>query len=255
MAKRTNKTKALNSVILYTGPSMLDGSPIVVIATGLDKARKSANNKTGAMVQTWILRQDIDPRAAANNGSDSSICGDCQLRGTIENGKNKNRSCYVTLWQAPRNIYATYLRGKYSDKWDSATFAGLKFRLGSYGDPAAVPLYVWERALALTAGHTGYTHQWRIAPELAAYCMASADSEADRIQARMLGFRTFRVRRISDAVLPKEVTCPASKEAGHKTQCDACLACGGNTAKAKADIVIAVHGSAPLRKNFNKRAA
>jgi hypothetical protein len=244
--------KAISSVVLYRGPSMLDGSPIIAIATCLNRAR---NSKTGSMVQTWIIREDMTPQQAANNGADSAICGKCEHRGIIENGKNKNRTCYVNLWQAPRSVYATYHSGKYGDQWNSSTFAGLKLRLGSYGDPAAVPLYVWERALALTAGHTGYTHAWRNAPELAAYCMASCDSEADHVQAQFLGFRTFRVRRSIDAVLPREVTCPASKEAGHKTQCDRCLACGGLGAKAKADIVIAVHGAAALQRGFERRAA
>ena len=39
-----------NGVILYEGPSMLDGAPIVVIATGIRTG--STNVKTGAMIQT-----------------------------------------------------------------------------------------------------------------------------------------------------------------------------------------------------------
>ena len=43
-------------LVLYEGPSEIDGKPIVCIAT-LD----SRNRKTGNMVQTWILRQDVSP--------------------------------------------------------------------------------------------------------------------------------------------------------------------------------------------------
>ena len=39
-----------NGRILYEGPSMLDGAPIVVIATGF--AERTANAKTGSMIQT-----------------------------------------------------------------------------------------------------------------------------------------------------------------------------------------------------------
>lgn len=46
----------LKSSILYRGPSLLDGQPIVAIAIV-----KSDNAKTGNMVQTYILREDIDP--------------------------------------------------------------------------------------------------------------------------------------------------------------------------------------------------
>jgi hypothetical protein len=38
-----------NGAILYRGPSLLDGAPIVAIVTGL--ASTSANAKTGAMLQ------------------------------------------------------------------------------------------------------------------------------------------------------------------------------------------------------------
>jgi hypothetical protein len=245
----------VQNVILYRGPSMLDGKPIIVIATGLDKARKSSNGKTGAMVQTWIMREDISPKDAVNSGNDASVCGDCMHRGVVVNGKNKGRSCYVTIWQAPRNVWQSYHRGIYSAQWDSNTFAGLLVRLGSYGDPAAVPFWVWEKALAQSAGHTGYTHQWRRAPELAAYCMASCDSEGDRVQAKFLGFRTFRVRPLDEPSLPREVTCGASKEMGYRTACDKCKACGGTSAKAKADIVISVHGAKALQNNYMARAA
>lgn len=48
-----------NGFVLYEGPSVLDGAPIVAIATMSTK-----NAKTGAMVQTWILRANMAPLAA-----------------------------------------------------------------------------------------------------------------------------------------------------------------------------------------------
>ena len=70
--------KKPSGVILYQGPSLLDGAPIVVIATGLEN---SSNNKTGNMIQTHILCADMLPVAAIQEGKDSSICGDCVHRG------------------------------------------------------------------------------------------------------------------------------------------------------------------------------
>lgn len=61
--------------------------------------------------------------------------------------------------------------------------------MSAYGDPAALPEAVVEACLAKASGHTGYTHQWRRAPWLAAWLMASADTPAERIMAHMLGFR------------------------------------------------------------------
>ena len=43
-------------VILYSGPSRIDNEPIVVIATF-----DSDNEKTGKMIQTWIIRRDLSP--------------------------------------------------------------------------------------------------------------------------------------------------------------------------------------------------
>lgn len=234
----------VNGVVLYRGPSMLDGSPIICIATGL--AKRSKNGKTGALVQTYILREDMSPIAAVRLGADDAICGNCAARGILHDGKLIDRWCYVNHSQAPYEIWKSYHRGIYPAQWDSATFAGRKVRAGSYGDPAAVPFHVWERVFADTIGRTGYTHQWRRFPELAAFVMASCDSEADVFAARLLGFRTFRTRFEFEPVLTGEFKCPASKEAGKRLTCTDCLACDGNAnaAKRKASPVIVAHGTA-----------
>lgn len=57
------RVPAMSGIILYRGPSMLDGSPIVCIATGIE-GKASRNGKAGEMVQTWILREDIAPHEA-----------------------------------------------------------------------------------------------------------------------------------------------------------------------------------------------
>jgi hypothetical protein len=253
----TNATP--NGLVIYRGPSMLDGAPIVVIATGLGKA--STNGKTGDLVQTWILREDISPAEAVNTGADSSICGTCPHRGTIEDGKNVGRSCYVTIFQAPRNVWETYHKGRYPDASGDMmavrkAFAGKRIRLGAYGDPAAVPLNVWERALWDAAAFTGYTHQWRdCSLGFARLVMASCDNAQDYLDAKAKGYRTFRVRAAGEALNAREVICPASKEAGVKTNCAACVACGGHGAKAKVDIAIIAHGAASKVNAFNARLA
>lgn len=252
----TNKPAKINGYVVYHGPSLIDGQPIIAIATGL--AKGSGNEKTGEMVQTWILREDISPTQALDTGDDASICGNCPHRGTIVNGKNKDRSCYVAVWQAPRsvweahterNIYPTATLDEMGD-----IFAGRSIRLGSYGDPAAVPQYVWDAMLSKSSGHTGYTHQWNTKGAdgkrkflgLASIVMASADSHQESVLATSLGFRVFRVTG-ADSRLDKatnEVVCPASKEMDYKTNCQSCKACGGTSAKAKVNIVITVHGAA-----------
>lgn len=217
-------------MIIYEGPSMLDGAPIVAVATGLGYA--SRNRKTGALVQIWILRADVPPVEAVRTGADASICGDCKHRGT---------SCYVTVAQAPASVWRTYKAGRYARADDVASvMRGRAVRMSAYGDPAALPGHVIDSCLEGAAGHTGYTHQWRRAPELARYLMASVDSPAERVMARMLGFRTFRVRVIGADLGRGELECLADS-AG--ITCEACQLCAGQSRPGKRDISIQVHGA------------
>jgi hypothetical protein len=228
--------KGYAGVILYEGPSMIDGAPIVVIANRIDTA--SNNGKTGAMVQTFIMRQDIAPHDALKTGDDSSICGDCTHRPA--NGG----SCYVRVFQAPLSTWKAYKRGRYlkiTPAQSTALFADRFFRLGTYGDPAAAPFQIWRAATLKTRGHNGYTHQWKRFQAFKTLCMASADSVTEATEAQAQGWRTFRVKKSHEAI-NNEVTCPASKEAGVKTSCVDCRACGGTSAKARASIVINDHG-------------
>jgi len=243
-----------NGLVLYEGPSMLDGEPIVLIATGL--VNQSNNSKTGGgLIQTWILRSDIDPITTISNCNDASICGNCPHRGQVVRdytqtmSKNVNRSCYVNVFQAPNNIYKAYKAGRYHNITGSINGATRSYflnrlvRIGSYGDPAAVPINVWQGIMHSAAGGTGYTHQWKRYPDLIKYCMASVDNEDEYHEAKRLDWRTFRIKQDTDAYMSKEIMCPASKEAGFKTTCDTCKACGGTNSKANADVAIVVHGT------------
>jgi hypothetical protein len=238
-----------NGIVFYRGPSMLDGSPIVGIAVGL--ADGSTNRKTGAMVQTYILRADVSPVDAVKSGADASICGACPHRG---DGTGKGRTCYVNVGQGPGAVYRTLRAGKYPDGMPN--LAGRVVRLGTYGDPAAIPADVWHALLTGVTARTGYTHQWRVArfAYLRAYCMASVDNEPEAIQARADGWRTFRVVLPGHmARMPSESVCPASAEAGKLLTCAQCLACGGGDRRGS--IAIAAHGGFAVMANVRKAVA
>jgi hypothetical protein len=247
----------MNGFVLYRGPSMIDGKPIVVIATGLEDG--GSNSKTGPMVQIYIMLADQNPLQAVQRGDDVSICGTCIHMGKIVTDpktgvrKNVGRSCYVTLMHGPRVVYDAFQRGVYPDVSISKArklLARKRVRLGAYGDPGAVPTTVWRNSLALVDEMTGYSHLWREYPELAEFCMASCDSEVDRMLAKALGFRTYRVRPKGEPKLNGEGHCPAGAEMGKAVQCAYCLLCGGHRSGGKADITIEAHGAGA--KNFER---
>mgnify|MGYP003142741794 CR=1 FL=1 len=252
-----------NAVVLWRGPSQIDGGPIVVIATAL--RTKSSNEKTGAMVQTYILREDVDPVHAITMDLDRSICGDCPHRaqeplyidlpaGSPEakgQPRWKTRSCYVNVGQGALGVWRAYKKGNSTlhSVEEIADFIGqrkLPVRLGTYGDPAAAPLWVWETLVAKAPRHTGYTHQWKTCdPGYRRVVMASADSMEDMAEAMDRGYRTFRVARPGVEPEANEIRCPASEEAGKKTSCASCGLCAGSFEEARKQprtVMITVHG-------------
>ena len=232
----------MKSGIIYKGQSLLDGKPVVAIATYSDR-----NTKTGKVLQTYIIRSDISPLDASKTGADFSICGDCKFKGTpTTDPKRKQavkRDCYVNLGQGPTIVYKSFLRGTYpmaDNRGDRMTLgAGRVVRLGTYGDPAAIPSWVWDQLLTSCATHLAYTHQSGFRPDIA---MQSADTKAQAVAHWNNGRRTFRViTDLGDIVKGKEILCPASKEAGRRVQCNACKLCGGNSTNSPKSIAIVQH--------------
>jgi len=224
--------------VIYRGASMLDGAPIVVVAL-----TNSSNVKTGNMVQTYILVDNgRSPVDNARDLLDASICGDCKHR------RGTGGACYVNLGQGARAVAAAIVAGNYPANILAAqnAAAGRMVRLGTYGDPAAVPANVWHTLLAKAQGRTGYTHQWqtgKASADIMALCMASADNASERAAAKAAGYRTFRVRAENEAMAAGEFICPASAEGNKRKLCTECGACDGGINSRRADPVIIAHGS------------
>lgn len=229
--------------ILYEGPSLYDGKPIVVIAT-----METRNAKTGSgMIQTWILLQDVNPIEASRTGQDSSICGNCPHMGKPsdrETGWAKERSCYVNLLHGPLGIWKAYRKGSYPKvtPYQLVNLARDRMvRVASYGDPSAVPIDIWLELVRYSKGWTAYTHAGiNPMPDL---LMTSADNLGQAQAAWLKGERTFRVvSSVNEVAKGKEVLCPASKEAGQRATCESCRLCNGSASKAKS-IAIVAHGN------------
>jgi hypothetical protein len=221
----------------------LDGSPIVVIINKIKAASKNA--KTGALVQSFIIRSDVNPVIALKTGDDAAICGHCIHRPSLA-AYTGAPPCYVNVGRSVASVYKAYKRGSYTKASPSEValyLTGLKLRIGTYGDGAAAPIHIWQQLTQFTAGHVGYSHQW-LNPSFdheawGKLVMASADTIDEAAQANLFGMRVFRVSVGVDKQMG-EASCPASAESGKKTTCENCMLCAG-TSKAAKDIVIADH--------------
>jgi hypothetical protein len=251
-------------IVIYLGPSMLDGAPIVVLASV-----GSSNVKTGPMVQTWIMRADLPPVKASHASEDSSVCGMCPRRHSL------GGDCYVQVFHAPRSVWDSWDRaGQPGENWSDpgvimplaqdALTHGL--RLGSYGDPMAVPHEVWHDLIAALQPRkvVGYTHQWRsavgpMATTLDAtawfrgHVMASCDTVGEASEARANGWRYFLAVQPGATIPERTIQCPATRDVNPLT-CDQCGACdGARTGSGKASIYLWEHGVRSVAKG--KRSA
>jgi len=242
---------------LSQGYVVFETDAIVAIATGFVKPSKNA--KTGPMIQIWILVKEEDPIAAVRSGNDHKVCFTCPYRNQeilVHPYKRKpeitqvkvERKCYVGLEKAPLAVWKCWRAGGYPTLTDYSVFRGRPVRFGAYGEPTKIPFTI-VKAIAQEAKlphpvtgkpglFTGYTHTWRnpLFQPYKEFFMAST-SDADYAEAKSAGWRAFAV---SETALQGAITCPASKEAGQRTQCFKCGLCAGNSRPAK-NITIMAH--------------
>jgi hypothetical protein len=218
-----------NGWIAYEGPSQLDGQPIVCIITG--SIKPTSNSKTGLMLQSWIIRSDIHPNEAIQSKQDKSVCGNCKFRAD----KKGHRVCYVNPMPLGQ-IYKQYKLGNY-DRTPNFNYVNA-LRIGSYGEPTAVPIKYWLSLVKASRLYTGYTQQWA-RPQFQNYkhfCMASVTCNSETVAARKLAWRTYRIRT-DDIILAGEVDCPGAYKP-QTTNCASCGLCNGSSA----NVSVKVHG-------------
>jgi hypothetical protein len=225
---------APSTVVLWRGPSPVDGAPIMAVMSGLRDA--SRNAKTGPMSQVWILREDVRPMAALATGADVSICGGCPHRMGGAYGK---RTCYVNVANAPTAVWDSVARGGVPNASENdANVYGV--RMGAYGDPALIPSHVWDAAVASRPFHTAYTHFWRsarIAGHVRGRAMASCETPEDVEKANAKGWGTFRVIGQSETPPTNGVECPATGDG--RVTCATCRKCDGTPGR---NVWIRAHG-------------
>lgn len=208
------------------------------------------------MIQSWIIRTDIRPTDAIKTGLDVSVCGACPLRPSIVSADSPR--CYVSAAHAPTSVFDAFHRGAYgASPADADTIERFinwqRVRVGSYGNPSAVPVDRWNATLRYSSGWTGYDHRWAdLDPvQWAHIVMASVETLAQAASAQSLGWRTFRVSTDAHDRAPLEVSCPASREGGYRSTCIECMLCAGTSAKTPKSVVILDHGAGWKKRLIN----
>lgn len=222
-----------NGAIAWEGNSLLDGSPIALILTGLHIP--SSNIKTGDQIQSWILPQNILPSAAVMTGEDKGTCGNCPLRRSV---------CYVQT-STLNNIWHKYRRGGYLPL-DQKMLRRInrkhqQIRITAYGEATAIPIEAWQSLFDATSSNTGFTHQWRNCDQRwQQFLMASIETPQDLAEAQGMGWRTFRPLMSEADLLPTERLC--SNYLDEDITCEDCGLCSGTSGKGDTNIANPVHG-------------
>lgn len=216
--KATKATKRASALVV-TYPSFY------LVFTALNG---STNRKTGDMVQTYLLDRDTLTSEPKVFGAKCSACP-------------MVNKCYVSRDKMSVRRALTKLLGDERTSYAHAALAdvlpllsGRKVRLGTYGDPSALPLSDLKAVVNSAQGHTGYTHFWReIDTDYSRYLMASVEDSSAELLAQGLGYRTFRVitkETTERAVSSVAVEC-LNSSAG--LTCAECLLCSGTEGKGR----------------------
>ncbi len=130
-------------------------------------------------------------------------------------------------------------------------------RLGSYGEPSAVPYQVWQSIFDALPGirWTGYTHQHRAmlfngiddSYSHWKWCqnnlMASCDSPQEAELAKSAGWRYFLAMSPGMTPPDKSIECLAERTV-NPLQCSSCGICNGSNGKSsRASVYLKEHGA------------
>jgi len=241
------------TIVLWAGPSALDGSPVMLVGSRI--ADPSQNRKTGDMLQVSIMHQDMAPIDAWRIGADGAVCPDaCGHRSKARGGRG---TCYVNkarltaTWAAAVRELA---RGRVG--FPPFLFARARVRMGMEGDPAAVPLEVIAPVLTAAGAWSMYTAAWRTLPDAwKRYAMASCDTPADAAEAIARGWRPFASSTSPDMDTAYEAAgltlCNAERPTPQT--CSACLRCNGaGKNPGRPGAYLPIHGA--IGQTFRKKA-
>jgi hypothetical protein len=174
---------APRGAVVYRGPSLIDGAPVVVVVTGLQGSSRNAKTSgSRPLAQSYVIpvamlqgitgstakgARRADYHAWTRNlkgGCDAGACGACgkrpALAAGVDAGELPTDPCYVR--NGPPEVARALVRGAYPDASPAAVAAWIAdsvaagriagVRAGAWGDPAAAPLAVHAPILDAARG-------------------------------------------------------------------------------------------------------
>ena len=228
----------------------LEGNNVFVVRKGKTSNKKITDGS--ALVQTYTFSKDQWLLATTSSGFgmkkffslDQSNCLDCPFSmGNGDGGCYTHKfNQYVGFLSLLRTIKPSDLTPLDNDKqlaindmcYDSYV------RFGTYGEPSLMPTHLVESMSLVAKSWTGYTHQWNKdwAKDYGKWFMASVHNQVEANTASTKAYRSFIATTDGSE---DAVSCPASAEAGFKSNCAKCGLCSGVLGKGKKDIKILEH--------------
>lgn len=228
----------------------LEGNNVFVVRKG-----KTSNGKISdgsALVQTYTFSVQQWALATTSKGFsmkkffalDKSNCLDCPF--SLGNG---NGGCYTHKFEQYIGFLSMLRSIKPSDltPLDADKFLDIVsmsrdcyVRFGTYGEPSLLSFSLVRNMAYASKSWTGYTHQWNKdwAKDYGQWFMASVHSQDEALTASKKAYRSFIATTDGSE---DAVSCPASKEAGYKSNCAKCGLCSGLVGKGNKDVKILIH--------------
>jgi len=228
----------------------LEGDNVFVVRKGKTSNKKISDGS--ALVQTYTFSKDQWLLATTSSGFgmkkffalDGSNCLDCPFSmGNGDGGCYTHKfNQYVGFLSLLRTIKPSDLTPLDDDKQRSINDMCYDsyVRFGTYGEPSLMPTHLVESMSLVAKSWTGYTHQWNKdwAKDYGKWFMASVHNQLEANTASDKAYRSFIATTDGSE---DAVSCPASAEAGFKSNCAKCGLCSGMLGKGKRDIKILEH--------------
>lgn len=228
----------------------LEDNNVFVIRKGKTSNKKISDGSD--LVQTYTFSKDQWLLATTSKGFgmkkffalDTSNCMDCPYSGNQGEGGcyTHKFNQYVGFLSMLRSIKASDLTPLDAEKFlDAVAMSKNTYvRFGTYGEPSLLNYSLVKAMAYASKSWTGYTHQWKKVWALPynKFFMASTHNKEETYKAKLKNYRSFIA---STTGTEKAVTCPASAEAGFKSNCASCGLCSGELGKGNKDIKILEH--------------